>query len=180
MKITLVMVQSINGKITRGANHHIPAWTSSEDKEHFRNLVDSASLIIMGRHTYEAAKSSIKHKEGTLRVVVTTNSASFKDEVNPGTLEFTNEAPKILIERLEQAGRTEGLLVGGATLNSTFLSAELVDDLYLTIEPHIFGNGHPLIEKTNLDISLKLLESKKLNNQGTLLLHYQVIKTSQI
>ncbi len=180
MKITLVMVQSINGKITRGEDSNVPAWTSAEDTEHFHSMVDRASLIIMGRHTYEAAKSSIKHKDGTLRVVVTSSPTNYQGEEVPHTLEFTDEKPEELIERLEKVGYTHGLLVGGGVLNSAFLSAGLVDDIYLTIEPHMFGVGRPLIEEANLDISLKLLESKKLNDQGTLLLHYQVVKTSKI
>lgn len=180
MKITLVMVQSINGKITRGDDSNVPAWTSAEDTEHFYTMIDHAPLIIMGRHTYEAAKSSIKHKDGTLRVVVTSSPNNYQSEKVPHTLEFTDEKPEALVGRLEKVGYTHGLLVGGGVLNSAFLSVGLVDDIYLTVEPHMFGVGRPLFEDSNLDISLKLLESKKLNNQGTLLLHYQVVKTSKI
>lgn len=180
MKITLVMVQSVNGKITRGDDSNVPAWTSAEDTEHFRSMINAADLIIMGRRTWEAAKPSIKHRDGTLRVVVTSSPTNYQSEEVPHTLEFTNEKIEVLIERLEKAGYTHGLLVGGGVLNSAFLSAELVDDIYLTVEPHMFGVGRPLFEDSNLDISLKLLESKKLNDHGTLLLHYQVVKTSKI
>lgn len=174
MNITLVMVQSINGKITRGEDSNVPTWTSVEDTEHFHTMIDHAPLIIMGRHTYEAAKSSIKHKDSTLRIVITSSPTNYQSEEVPHALEFTDEKPEVLIDRLEKTGYSHGLLVGGASLNSAFLSAGLVDDIYLTVEPRIFGTGRPLVEDSNLDISLTLLESKKLNDKGTLLLHYKV------
>ncbi len=170
------MVASVDGKTTQGNTSVLPTWTSKEDQEYFSGLIDSAHLIIMGRKTYAIAKPQMKHTPGRLRIVVTSKPHEWNmHEAIPGQLEFTNEQPTELIKRLEQKGYTSALLVGGATLNTAFLKANLVNELILTIEPKIFGQGTSVVENEELDVNLKLTSIKTLNDQGTLLLKYRII-----
>jgi dihydrofolate reductase len=55
-----------------------------------------------------------------------------------------------------------------------FMDAGVVDKLYLTVEPIIFGDGIHLFNKA-LDKKLELQEIIKLNSQ-TILLDYNVVK----
>ena len=55
-----------------------------------------------------------------------------------------------------------------------FMEAGLIDTLYLTIEPVIFGSGIHLFNK-ELDVKLQLQSMQKLNEQ-TVLLEYNVIQ----
>ena len=66
------------------------------------------------------------------------------------------------------------LLVGGATINGLFLKQNLVDELFLTIEPKIFGYGKNIVEGNLLNTSLQLISIKKINKFGTLLLKYKI------
>jgi dihydrofolate reductase len=66
------------------------------------------------------------------------------------------------------------LLVGGATINGLFLKDKLVDEFYLTIEPRLFGTGKNIIEKQILNTKMTLMNVKKINNAGTLLLKYKI------
>jgi dihydrofolate reductase len=91
-------------------------------------------------------------------------------------LEFSNETPEKLIERLSTLGYKKALLVGGSIINGLFLKNNLVDELYLTIEPKIFGKGKNIVEEQSLDKSLQLINVKKLNKTGTLLLKYKINK----
>ena len=76
---------------------------------------------------------------------------------------------------MEGLGYKKILLVGGATINGLFLKENLVDELYLTIEPKIFGSGKNIIEGQLLDSKLKLLNIQKINKEGTLLLKYILV-----
>ena len=67
------------------------------------------------------------------------------------------------------------LIAGGAQLATSFLTAGLVDELWLTIEPKIFGQGNSIVIAEKLDIQLKLLNCEKLNEAGTLLTKYAVL-----
>ena len=67
-------------------------------------------------------------------------------------------------------------VVGGAHIATSFLKEQLVDELWLTIEPKIFGVGGNFVIEEKLDIKLELLSSESVNKQGTLLTKYSVIK----
>ncbi len=176
MKVVCVMVSSLNGKITNGTDPHIYTWTSKEDQDHFFSLIEHASCIIMGRNTYEQAKDIMKHKEGRLRVVLTSTPDQFQGETIPGQLEFTNESPSKLLTRLAEKGIQEALLVGGATTNTAFLQENCIDELWLTVEPIIFGTGTPLFTEDILEKRLMLQNIERLNNKGTLFLQYTFLK----
>jgi riboflavin biosynthesis pyrimidine reductase len=56
-----------------------------------------------------------------------------------------------------------------------FFAAGLVDEIWLTVEPILFGGGTPLLV-ARVDVRLELLASEKLNAAGTLLLRYRVAR----
>lgn len=174
MKIILAIVTSLDGKSTKGSTSP-DKWASKEDQNHFSSLISKHNLIVMGKNTYLLRKSHLSLSQDKLRVVFTRNPKSFsKDQVN-GQLEFTNEPLKKLIKQLESRGYKQMLLVSGASLNSLFFKEKLINEIWLTLEPKIFGEGKGLVDAENLDINLKLINIEKLNSQGTLLLKYAVL-----
>jgi dihydrofolate reductase len=176
MKVTLAVVASLDGKTTKGEIVNQYKWASKEDQEHFFTLIGSNDLIVMGRKTYETSKSIIKLEEGKLRVVMTQNPDKFKKEEVKGQLEFSGESVQNLLKRLEKGGRRKMLLVGGAGISTLFFRQKAVDEIWITVEPKIFGSGNGLVNEDKLDIQLSLLSVKKLNKNGTLLLKYKVVK----
>ena len=107
---------------------------------------------------------------------VAANPEKYKQFAVAGQLEFSDEKPKELIRRLEKQGYGQMLLVGGGKVATSFFEEELIDELWITIEPRIFGIGEPLVAEKEFDINLQLLNYEKLNESGTLLLKYRVIK----
>jgi len=71
------------------------------------------------------------------------------------------------------------LIVGGAQIATAFLKEQLIDELWLTIEPRIFGNGASFVTDEKLDIDLSLISTEKINERGTLITKYSVIKESK-
>lgn len=175
MKIILAMVISINGKSTKG---DLPdqSWASVEDSQHLSKLISENNLILMGGKTYQFAKSHIKPREGKLRVVVTHDPEKFSADEVDGQLEFTNLSIPELVKDLEDRGFKQMLLLSGEGLNKQFFQEGLVDEIILTVEPKVFGSGKGILAESNLDINLQLLEMEKLNEQGTILLRYKVVK----
>ena len=68
-------------------------------------------------------------------------------------------------------GNRRVALLGGPTVNHQFLAAGLVDEIYLTVEPVLLGTGLSLSSDA-LDNRLRLIETIRLNQDGTLVLHY--------
>ncbi len=175
MRVILADVMSLNGKITRGTDPDISSWSSSEDFAHFQKLKGECDVIIIDRKTYEAAQP--EPEVGKLRIVFTSTPERFSDVSSPGTLEFVNESPATLVEHLAKAGHERALLAGGARLSSDFLHAQLVDEVYVSIEPVLFGTGRPMLDENSPNVSLQLKSVTELNKRGTLLAHYLVIRT---
>lgn len=175
MKVTMVMLVSVDGKITQGNNKNVYTWSSKEDQKHFFSLIKKNNLIVMGRATYDVSQPVIKIEKGKLRIVLTQSPKKYLNQTIEGQLEFTDENPKELLKRLTALGYKKMLLVGGGTINGLFLKQNLVDELYLTIEPKLFGKGKNIIEGQLLNKCLQLINIKKLNKAGTILLRYVVI-----
>jgi len=176
MKVVLVLVSSLNGKITKDEDNNVRLWSSKEDQEYFSSLIQKSNLIVMGRETYEAARAIIKLTPHKLRIVLTRNPERFKRFEVLGQLEFTNDSPARLVQRMEIKGYREMLLVGGSAISSLFFQQNIIDEVWVTLEPYIIGRGKNLVEDTNLNLTLKLINLTKLNKKGTLLLKYSVVK----
>lgn len=173
MKLILLQVSSLDGITSQGGNEDHHSWTSKEDQDFFYSTFETMPLIIMGSNTYKAAKDFMKHREGRVRIVLTRTPEKYDSEKIPGQLEFSNENPKELLERLEKTGITYGIHVGGASANTDFFREHLISEIWLTVEPILVGKGIGTIAE-NLQVPLTLISSEKLNEKGTLLLKYKV------
>lgn len=174
MKIILVMVTTADGKTTLWQEPLAHGWSSPEDQVHFRTLIDSHEVIVMGSNTYAAIKSHIRLSRKTKRIIITTRPMDYACDIVKDQLEFTGETPEALVQRLEGEGYTSFLLVGGSRINSAFLEKKLISECILTIEPRFTGNGNSLFAPVNVDVPLTLMEITQLNKQGTLLARYRL------
>ncbi len=175
MKITLAMVLSVDGKSTKGSQTD-QSWASKEDQKHLQKLISENSLILMGGKTYSSAKSHIKSSEGKLRVVLTHEPEKYNDDYIEGQLEFVSGSVIKIVSDLEKRGFKQMLLLSGENLNREFFEENLVDEIYITLEPKIFGSGKGLAANFELDVNLELIEMRKLNEKGTILLRYKVLR----
>lgn len=166
MKITLIAAISADGKIAETTGQSSLDWTSTEDTKFFIEKTKEAGIVVMGRKTFATINKGLKGR----RVIVLTRDPS-KELPIPG-VEFTNDEPNALVRRLDNEGVADLALAGGSSIYGQFLQAGLVTDIYLTIEPILFGGGVPLAQGFER-IPLKLESIKQLNPQ-TIVLHYTV------
>ncbi len=174
MKIVLIFVATLDGKITRSGDPLIRKWASKDDQEYFRAVWKDSRLIVMGSSTYNADR--IKPAVNQCFIVMTSEPEKYKELEIPGQLEFLDNSPAQLSARLEEQGYKNMLLVGGAHIATSFLKEQLVDELWLTIEPRIFGTGSNFVIEEELDIELSLISCEKVNDRGTLITKYAVLK----
>lgn len=173
MKIILLYVASLDGKLTKWGQGDIHDWVSQEDQSHFWQTLNANNLIVMGSNTFTTA--NVKPVPGTLRVVMTRQVKKFAKQTVPGQLEFSAETPEQLVKRLEKLRYKQMLLVSGRKLTTIFFQKQLIDEIWITIEPKLFGLGDSLLDENKFAINLKLISTKKLNPRGTLLLKYKVV-----
>ncbi|MFA5109049.1 MAG: dihydrofolate reductase family protein [Patescibacteria group bacterium] len=162
--VTMMMAITVDGKIAKDKTQFAD-WTSREDKKLFVEISKSHGVVMMGENTFKTFPAPLKER---LNVV-------FTEQKNPPAQErvkWASGEPADILNELEKIGYKSALLGGGSYLNSLFLEKKLITEIILTVEPKIFGAGLSLFNK-DLDVDLKLLEVKKLND-NTLMLRYQV------
>jgi dihydrofolate reductase len=96
------------------------------------------------------------------------------EPINVPGIEVTSLAPQELVAKLEKEGVEELAICGGSTIYTMFMKASLVDSLYLTIEPVIFGKGMSLFNDV-IDAKLELVNFRR-TDSGTIFNEYKVIK----
>lgn len=162
---------SADGVIAKSANQNAFEWTSPEDKRHFLDLSKKIGAVLMGGSTFRA--SGRTNYPGRKGFVLTNHPQNYQIGEN---MFFVNGTAQEVIKQIAAQGIKQVALIGGAKTNQLFLQSGLVDEIYLTIEPLIFGQGLHLSDLQDLQIKLELQQYSKLNQTGTVLLHYLVKK----
>lgn len=176
MNVTLIAAQSLDGYITF---HEKPGseFTSDADKLYFREALRAFDCRVMGSETYRVTRDTTRRaaQAGAEITVSTREPENFSTEIVPGKLLFTAQSPTDLVQTLAQKGHKRCALLGGARTHSRFLAEGCVDEIWLTIEPRLFGSGTRLLTEST-DEKLELNSSESLS-QNTLLLKYRVVRT---
>lgn len=170
MKATLYMTTTINGIIAKhddSANFITPAESAS-----YVATVKSAGALIIGRRTYEILSTQPEFQEflkaGVKIVAVSHGDFDLKDPTHA-----VAHSPKEALDLVKDF--EEVIIAGGGKLDAAFLDANLIDEIYLDIEPTIVSEGIPLFSGGMADRKLKFLGSKKFG-EDEIQLHYAVIK----
>ncbi|HEY4526429.1 MAG TPA: dihydrofolate reductase family protein [Candidatus Paceibacterota bacterium] len=167
MRCIAIAAITIDGKTALDANH-FSDWTSPEDKVFMRALLDKSDVVVVGNNTYKTAVEPLSKRN----CIVLTSSVAATERKNEKLLLWNPTA--VPYSSVLQNTRIEKVAVLGGTQTYTyFLENDLLDEIYLTIEPLVFGRGLHLFEsQKNLSRRFRLESTKLLNEKGSLLLHY--------
>mgnify|MGYP001180976091 CR=1 FL=1 len=161
IKAFLIAAVSADGYIAKD-EHHPAFWTSKEDKKRFVELTKRAGVIVMGSNTFKTLPRPLKERVN----IVYSRTKTFEGA------EVTQKSPAELLEELHSRGFKEVAICGGSNIYNMFMKAGVIDTIYLTIEPILFGKGMRLFEDDML-YRLKLI-SHTPTEGGALLLEYKV------
>ncbi len=174
MKTILIFVSSLDGKVTKWGETNVRSWSSHQDQDYYKKIWNDSRLIIMGSYTFNA--DTFIPSPDHLIIVMTGHPDQYKRFEITGQMEFTTETPVELSSRFRMKGHQQMLVVGGPHVATSFLKEQLIDELWLTIEPKIFGSGANFATDAELDINLRLIQIEKVNDQGTLIIRYAVLE----
>lgn len=167
MRVFIIAAISADGLMGAHDTQRSLDWRSKDDARFFIDTTKAARVMVMGSTTYKTFR--MKRAPPGRRLIVYTRDPS---SINGEGVETTQLEPKDLLAQLEKEGYTELAVCGGAMINSLFLEAGVVDEIYLTVEPVVFGGGVPLLRQ-DAPVKLRLIDARNLS-ANTLLLHYTV------
>lgn len=164
-----VAVITIDGKIARNSSH-LTDWSSKEDKDFLYKKMGEADVIILGNNTYKIAKEKLIERK---RNCIVFTSSVEKTKKENDLLLYLNPNAVDLVELVNENSYKNICVLGGAKTYSYFLEKDLLDELFVTIEPIIFGEGISLFNKEISETKFELVSMGKLNDEGTVLLSYK-------
>ncbi len=160
------MAVTLDGKIAKNSDH-FPDWTSKEDKKLFFQTSKDFGAVMMGEKTFDTFPAPLPDR---LNVVFTQN----ENPEDKKDVKWVSGDIEKVINDLEKDGFDKALLGGGTYLNSLFLEKGLIDEIIVTIEPKIFGDGLSLFNG-DFDVDMELINFEKIND-NSLVLKYKILK----
>jgi dihydrofolate reductase len=145
----------------------LPA-AANADSEHFYQGIDG---LLMGRATYDMLRSfgGDWPYPGKPCLVLARNPL----ERPPSNVQGRHCTPGEALDELAERGCKRVWLVGGGSLAGNCLAAGLLDELMVSLIPHLLGAGIPLFS-TGLERHLHLCGQQRFSN-GVMQLHYRVL-----
>lgn len=166
MKVILYMASTINGYIAK--ENDDTSWISPEEWNSYASAVKKSGCLVVGHRTYEILTKQPEFSDlKDIRVVAVGHG-----DINlVASNHSVARSPKEALEQLKNYD--EVVLAGGGHLNSAFLSENLVNEIYLDIEPKLFGKGIQIFIPADFEKDLKLAGTKQISN-NEIQLHYLI------
>jgi dihydrofolate reductase len=176
MNATVYIATSLDGFIARedGAIDWLPGIESADEGEDYgyHAFFDSVDALVMGRNSYEVARTFGDWPYGTKPVVVLTSRSIEIPESMAATVEAMSGSPAEVVQRLAERGAKHLYVDGGKTIQA-FLAEGLIQRLIITRVPVLIGSGIPLFGPVPADIHLRHVETRSYPN-GLVMSEYEV------
>jgi dihydrofolate reductase len=160
MKTILYMAISADGFIA-GPHDETP-W-SDESWASFQDFVKTCDIVLLGRRTYEIMNKQNEFVDGPEYIIVTND-----DSTDTGSLRKLSIKTKADLPQVEKLG-----VIGGGELNGSLAKLDVIDEIVLDVEPITLGNGKRLFGSHDVQITLELIDSRKVG-RSTIQNHYKV------
>jgi len=134
-------------------------------------FMQSIDTKVLGRKTYEASLRMGAKFGSKQRTIVFSRHPRPNDA--PPTVEFTDEAIGVFLNRLRKSDGKDIWLMGGGEIIASFLDAQAIDEFVISVVPIFIGDGIPLIARRHLHVPLSLRSTERFED-GLVQLRYAV------
>ena len=174
---TLAFACSQNGFIARHSGDNPYEWTSKDDQIHLKNLIKDHEWQVMGRITHE-----LNPNETRKRIVFSRSCKEIKliDKKIKNQYFFNPDLHQW--NDFEKLCNQNVLILGGTKVHDFFLYSDLIESMYITVEPLEFSGGIPAFSYINFKDIIPffrekdfLINERVINKKGTKLIHFKKI-----
>jgi dihydrofolate reductase len=129
----------------------------------FSEFMSGIDLIMMGRNTFEAVRTSGEWPYNKPVWVLSRTLTEMPPGLS-GRAELRDGSREILLERASQAGFVR-VYVNGGTVIRSFLENDLIDEMIITAIPIVLGRGVSLFREFSHQLRFSLRKSETLIGQ---------------
>ncbi len=164
MNASIYIATSLDGFIARenGDLDWLPAGGGGSDVEDYgyKAFMQTVDVLVMGRHTYEKARTFGAWPYDEKPVVVLSSQATTIPPEIARTVEGMSGTPGEVLARLADRGMHHAYVDGGKTIQR-FLDVGAIQRLIVTRVPVLIGRGIPLFGHVSRDIQLRHVETRQ-------------------
>ncbi len=153
-KVILYMATSLDGMIAKSDDD--TSWISKEEWDSYSLAVWTAGNLIVGHRIYGILTKQPEFSEfKDIKLVIVAQDNFQTLASNHLVAHSPKEALKLLKDFKEV------IVAGGGALNASFTEENLIDEIFIDIEPIILGKGILLFRDKDFEKNLKLLGKRK-------------------
>src|SRR5690349_148219 len=169
-KIVLGLAITLDGFI-EGPNGEYD-WCFSDQDYGMKDFLESVDAVLYGRKSYEL----MMNWEGG-NPFANKKSYVFSNSWTDGSDQFELVSGNVIekVKDLKASNGKDIWLFGGASLTTSLMNNNLVDELWLSVHPIILGKGKPLFRELSNRVKLELVEAKPYET-GLMSLRYRIVK----
>ncbi len=164
-KIVLNIALSLDGYIAGPKGEF--DWLFTDQDYGLKEFFSRIDTALMGRKTYDLMTRLGGAYPGMKNYVFSRNLPITKKE----NVVFISEGVLAFAGKLKSEKGKDVWLVGGGELACSFLEADLVDEMILSVHPILLGKGIPLFRESDSRRDFKLLGCQTYSS-GLVQLHY--------
>jgi len=167
IKLSVFIATSLDGYIARYNGKldwmEINSEKSKAEDLGYDEFYGSIDCIVMGRNSFEKVVSFSEWPYHNKRVIVLSRRWKKVPDQFADLAELYSGKVELLTVDLQNQGVKHVYVDGGITIQS-FMQAELLSEITITIVPIILGKGLPLFGNTRDDIKLELINSRSFDS----------------
>jgi dihydrofolate reductase len=168
MKVILYMATTANGYIAK--ENDDTSWITTAEWNSYSTMVRKAGNLVIGHRTYDILTKQPEFTEfAKVKIII----VSHNDFQTLSTNHIIVRTPQEALNALKDFA--EVIIAGGGNLNASFLKENLIDEIYLDMEPIMLGKGIKLFADNDFEVKLELLETRNIT-KDEIQLHYKVTK----
>lgn len=164
-KVILYISTSVDGFIADKLGS--VAWINGQDENYqsdygYDEFIKNIDTVILGYNTYKQITEELSPNEwvykGLQSYVFTEKNIKDTEDIK-----FVNEDIVAFTEKLKKEDGKNIWICGGANVLNQLVKENFIDEYHITTIPIILGSGIRLFQENNINIKLKLKESKEEN-----------------
>ena len=129
---TLAFASSLDGFIARHSNDNPFEWTSKNDQDHLKNLINQHEWQVMGRKTHELNPNDTRK-----RIVFSRQFKKIELIKKDIPNQFYFNPDKHQWNEFENICTTDVLILGGTKIHDFFLYADLINKIYKSYDDSV-------------------------------------------
>lgn len=158
-KVVLFIATSLDGYIA--SSDGTVDWLFHDDDYGYTEFMNSLDTVVMGRKTWEQAKTFEDIPFAGKQVFVFSHSQTDSSETR---IRYVQGHPSNVTSEILRNSQKDIWLVGGGQLIQQFIASNLIDELRLFVHPIILGQGIPLFTEQSKRTDLSFVSSKSFSS----------------